>query len=634
MYFLRTVRRAPAAMTAGNNLRFDHIHIYTDAAQPLKAYQEMEKALNAFSKDNRHLDAKEAREKWKKFWPKAADPEKYEHINQDVVQQLIFGGGFRCSGHHEGGGTASFIMSLSDSDKNGFHAVVTAPSSSSSSEGSAKNIYPLENERHVNFIKQNKGRSGFGCFVFRTGTKENLEDIKAAYESLHPKLIATKDLVDVGSHRLFDAYAYYLEDNVTPDTKTVIRYMDGALLPMDRIKPEFSNDVFFGYCDHWVSNVINRTKFIDTLNDVLGFTPKVNFNAGVVGAGEAVIESTVSGNDPGLSLPDDETAFKNEQQIYLPINNALSNHGHVYAFLQEIGQGIQHIATRVNDLPRFIEQANWYREVTGEGLQFLYIPRSYYGYLRPEKLGVPEAKGKDIFSALESAKLVDSFGIVKLDITDEQIRSACGDLPTNVAKEIKRSRYNNIHDLLGERLDEATYLRCVRNQVLMDVQENDVLFQIFTNPVLTRSKLDQGPFFEFIQRICHATADLKAGCGGFGIRNFLTLFLSIEVSKAMEDAAQSLKVGDTRMYNFHNERIKIFSVQQDESNPILTRITEAMTAEAEFLEQAKNAVGAEKDSLLEEAKKFEKLRAAGEAELTIVGEHFKQKMRDLKPAEI
>jgi hypothetical protein len=43
-----------------------------------------------------------------------------------------------------------------------------------------------------------------------------------------------------------------------------------------------------------------------------------------------------------------------------------------------------------------------------------------------------------------------------------------------------------------------------------------------------------------MQRVCFTQADaqgnakpMRPGCGGFGIRNFLTLFLSIEVSKAM-----------------------------------------------------------------------------------------------------
>ena len=48
--------------------------------------------------------------------------------------------------------------------------------------------------------------------------------------------------------------------------------------------------------------------------------------------------------------------------------------------------------------------------------------------------------------------------------------------------------------------------------------------------------VSQAPFLEFIERRCsqHVGADgtpkpIRAGCGGFGIRNFLTLFLSIEV---------------------------------------------------------------------------------------------------------
>ena len=34
---------------------------------------------------------------------------------------------------------------------------------------------------------------------------------------------------------------------------------------------------------------------------------------------------------------------------------------------------------------------------------------------------------------------------------------------------------------------------------------------------------------------------IRPGCGGFGIRNFLTLFLSIEVSKAMRSEQSAKK---------------------------------------------------------------------------------------------
>jgi 4-hydroxyphenylpyruvate dioxygenase-like putative hemolysin len=68
------------------------------------------------------------------------------------------------------------------------------------------------------------------------------------------------------------------------------------------------------------------------------------------------------------------------------------------------------------------------------------------------------------------------------------------------------------------------------------VQGDDLLYQIFTCNILQKSPEQESPFFEFIQRVCSecenedgCPAKVKAGCGGFGIRNFLTLFLSIEV---------------------------------------------------------------------------------------------------------
>ena len=56
---------------------------------------------------------------------------------------------------------------------------------------------------------------------------------------------------------------------------------------------------------------------------------KVDFNAGVVAAGEAQIESTVTGNDPTFVSSDKESALKDQSQVYLPINNALSSVGYV-----------------------------------------------------------------------------------------------------------------------------------------------------------------------------------------------------------------------------------------------------------------------------------------------------------------
>jgi hypothetical protein len=54
---------------------------------------------------------------------------------------------------------------------------------------------------------------------------------------------------------------------------------------------------------------------------------KVDFNAGVVAAGESQIESTVIGNMAKTVACDEDSALKDQSQIYLPINNALTNVG-------------------------------------------------------------------------------------------------------------------------------------------------------------------------------------------------------------------------------------------------------------------------------------------------------------------
>jgi len=52
---------------------------------------------------------------------------------------------------------------------------------------------------------------------------------------------------------------------------------------------------------------------------------QVDFNAGVVAAGEAQIESTVTGNDSSkMSSSEKDSALKDQSQIYLPINNAIT----------------------------------------------------------------------------------------------------------------------------------------------------------------------------------------------------------------------------------------------------------------------------------------------------------------------
>merc|ERR1719421_289571 len=105
-------------------------------------------------------------------------------------------------------------------------------------------------------------------------------------------------------------------------------------------------------------------------------------------------------------------ALKDQSQVYLPINNALSEVGHVHLFLEQIGQGVQHVASRVKDLPQFIQRANDYRKMTGAGFTFLGIPPSYYGYLNAARLardsGIDVKSAEEYIAALRSAGVIDA----------------------------------------------------------------------------------------------------------------------------------------------------------------------------------------------------------------------------------
>merc|ERR1712061_99664 len=230
------------------------------------------------------------------------------------------------------------------------------------------------------------GRQGVAVLGFAV-TSGSVEAIRAKYAELHPKLLLPNMPITYGGMKVLEVYAYYTGEKCTTDadTGTMIHFVevcddgktDLCVLPgLPRVEAKYDGASQSAYCDHWVSNVVSREGFLDTLNDTLGFTPKVDFNAGVVAAGEAQIESTVTGNSaPPLNTTNMTKVLKDQSQVYLPINNALSEVGHVSTFLMELGQGVQHIASRVPDLSLLIQRANDYRKMTGAGLSFLLIPR-------------------------------------------------------------------------------------------------------------------------------------------------------------------------------------------------------------------------------------------------------------------
>jgi hypothetical protein len=307
-----------------------------------------------------------------------------------------------------------------------------------------------------------------------------------------------------------------------------------------------------------------------------------------------------------------------------------------------------------------IHNANVSREVTGHGFSFLRIPRSYYGTLTLKDLrtsaGISDDLAKAILQGLIDANLSSHMGVVNLHITDDEISSLPGKFPNlfaaplsdefkakekEIVRVVKLSRYVQLYRLLRDHIEESKYLDIVENQILVDIQGNDILYQIFTSSIMMEKATDEAPFIEFIERVCSRKicadgqpAPVRPGCGGFGIRNFLTLFLSIEVSKAMNDLDEARKLGDRVRETIANRMIEIFTEQMNESNPILTDISDAMTAEADILELLRSAEGEEKEKLTVELAEQVRKKEEGQLRLKVTSTHYKEVMQKLREGSL
>jgi len=643
----RTMLTEPPQMPS--TIRFSHNHFYVDHLRQLEEYKQLEAKLNEFST---HLGVKTSQSRegsvaWRQLGMKYGDaatilaPQRVEYstAGQDFVEQLLVGLGWRVTGQHIGTTTQSLLVT--SKDPNGVRFIVTAPREIDAAP--ADGTYDHFDKKHLDrFGQACHNRQGCAVLGFSVSWQD-LVAIHGRYQSKHPKLCLHDAPWEYdGQTLILEVFAYYTEDGTDADRGTVLRFVatkdfvteDDRVLPgVQRVPATFDEVSLPVFCDHWVSNVHSRTGFLDTLHDTLGFAPKVDFNAGVVAAGEAQIESTVTGNSCEASLETPQVALRDQSQIYLPINNALSDVGHVGTFLKEIGQGVQHVASRVEDLVAHIHRANVTREMTGAGLSFLQIPRSYYGRIIAEKLAadadISLHLAETCIAKLHEAGLVDAADVVDLDASIADVVAALprGASP-ELAKHVLRARYSNLHALLRDRLTEEQYLEIVRNNILVDVQGGDLLLQIFTSKILTRTPRDEGPFLEFIERVCYSQPDpasgarkpLKPGCGGFGIRNFLTLFLSIEVTEAAAAREAARRAGDTKALALADRMVDAFTAQLTESNPILTRISDAMTAEGQATERGD----------LAEAGRWAAEKDAAQAALMEVSTRYKEITRRIR----
>jgi len=671
----RSASRRPSAVTAAAtgmpsaptvrpaSVRFSHVHIYADSLRPVKDYKLLEGKLCAFAaglcpQKGGNFNLPDGRSQWVGLAKEhgspvtgEANPEAWSPSAQDVVEQLLVGLGWRVTGACASEDTHSVLVTSPDPD--GVKFVVTAHAKHGmgdlpgvEQEGApAKRAKVGTNDLYgasqlERFARHRAGRAGIAVLGFETA-EGGVQAIFEKYKELHPKLLVTESPQEHPGAIVLEVYAYYKgEKQVSEEDRgTLLRFVEVTgsgkidVLPgMQPVDATFDATGVASYHDHWVSNVVSRTGFLDTLNDTLGFTPKVDFNAGVVAAGEAQIESTVTGNDPGTLLSDAEMGLKDQSQVYLPTNNALSEVGHVKLYLNEIGQGVQHIASRVADLPALVQRSNDFRKMTGAGLSFLSIPRSYYGCLTAQLLaqesGIDVPAAEACLRGLKEAGIVDA-DVVDLDATRERVAAALPEgTDAAVAEHVLRARYGNLYALLRDNVGEAMYLKIVRNNVLVDIQGGDLLMQIFTSKILERQTGHEAPFLEFIQRICSDCVDpatckpkqIKPGCGGFGIRNFLTLFLSIEVSKAAKAREDARAAGDAKGEARFSQMVNAFTAQLDESNPVLTAISDAMTAEGKALDRGDTA----------EVQRWAAEKVKGNEALQAISLRYKLRMKELR----
>lgn len=689
----------PQPLPSSIVLHFSHLHLYVKTVENVQVYKELEDNLNSLSSrlvhdtHNNSLDINASRQVWKSIigsdnesqTEKETDAmsKPFVTTNRDVVKQMIAGLGFRVTGSrmpdtHIGANTRSVLVT--SSDPGGVQFVVTALQNDKKIDAE-KSAEPHSSytDQFAHFDKSNmkryfsnhSDRQGIAVLAFEVvkegGSGGSIDDIYQNYNKSHPALldgntIQTYSTSDDGSvTKVLEVFSYYQpnQNSNAADRGTVLRFIQHthatSSSPPMNTSPRLPGMTFHpatfdcnspqpAYCDHWVSNVVSRTQFLDTLEDTLGFAPKVDFNAGVVAAGESQIESTVTGNSSGLRTSDMNVALRDQSQVYLPINNALSEVGHVHGFIKEIGQGVQHTASRVNDLTRLVQRCNDYRQITGEGFTFLNIPRSYYGVLTPSQLttysgcndeiAISETVAQTIMDACITSGIATSEGAVSLQLQPKDVEIALDPILLSLVPEtnsvveayrsnkesiirtILHSRYINLHNLLGNTLSPEQFVAVVQNRILVDVQGQDLLFQIFTGNILQEETEHESPFLEFIQRVCACSISssddgvkvsddmnalslvegegveeevnsciteddsmMKPGCGGFGIRNFLTLFLSIEVSKSMADASRAKANNDHTGHALAQKAVEIFTDQLNESNPILTDIANAMYAE-------------------------------------------------------
>ena len=279
--------------------KFDHLQFFVDALKPLEYYKAIELRLNTFAADapalgkGKRRDAATARKAWCELGP-AADPDQFQGHGQDLVEQMLYAFGWRITGSHDGLETRSVL--LATVDPKGVRFVVTckqAVEEGADGKINTKRQKPSSTPAHFaaahldRFRAYHNGAQGVAVLGFEVALGD-LDKVLERYRRLHPKLLVDGEAhayESGGAVRVLDVFAFYAgsKGESAADVGTCIRFVerasnDHADMPLPGLQglpAAFPPDVLPAYCDHWVSNVRSRVGFLETLQETLGFTPKV-----------------------------------------------------------------------------------------------------------------------------------------------------------------------------------------------------------------------------------------------------------------------------------------------------------------------------------------------------------------------
>ena len=270
------------------SVSFSHIHLFVDHLESLRVYKELENNLNRFHTESSGLKLEGKRQLWATLCGSDAKP--FIPQNRDIVKQLLTGFGFRVTGCRfpsEKNPINTKSVLITSKDPNGVQILVTAAAEGADERESGDFVH-FDIASHLEFYHNHADRQGIAVLGFHA---EDVVSIYNRYNQLHPQLIHSfREYPDgIGSiTKVLQVFSYYNEtqEEKHPDRGTMLRFIESysnhlsvgtcPLPGLESVTSTFDCASDPAYCDHWVSNVRSRTDFCKTLQDVLGFTPKVS----------------------------------------------------------------------------------------------------------------------------------------------------------------------------------------------------------------------------------------------------------------------------------------------------------------------------------------------------------------------